>query len=1196
MVTRDGSLARTSFVTKCVWFLPLLALSVGCALPGSGGDDPAPTPTPTATPTATPTPTPTATPTPTPTPTPPPFTGPRQSGPISLSSTDTVLASVNPEANSVTIFDVSNNGSTLTKRGEVAVGHEPLGVALTRSGTKAYVANAVDGTVSAIDLSAGTSLVNPNLRRDLRRIDPLRVTVRSITVGTEPAAVLLSPNGTRLYVANSVSNSVTVIDTTDDSVVTTIPIDPNAEGIHPRSLAITNDGDADDTDETVIVAMFFSSLVAGKTGLDEGQDDSREGRAVGIQCSDNTVVGVVSLAPMAVTGFNSNGSTLNVTGTTNGAAGTAAQIPLNPAPNPLTTTTGMFPNQLAGISIHPTNGFAYVVSTAASPNGPVNLTVNNQGMVSVIDIGNGGELTGEDAAAASFTEAPLNLNEGVDFQPLAQRLFMTNPVHIAWRPDGSDAWVVMQSADLLVRMTVDASGFPTVGNQKVAGALQVVRVDLQNPGGSFLSGKAPQGVVINSTGTRAYVTHFVTRTVTAVDISTGTAPAIVNTAQATPPPADLVVQRGAELFYASRGKMSSRGWGACVHCHPIDGLADGITWMFAAGPRQTIPLDSTFDPRDPQTARIMNFSGVNDEVQDFELNIRGTSGGQGLIDDDRFIFLFGGTDTTGTTITATNAFNAFENSVNTTNALVAGAALPPLPDNRSEFAVAVDPSGRIFLVGGRVDDDLLGGVNGPAILEYDPSTNVLTTTRSDTGFTPRFALGAAAIMTGNGLRIYAFGGATSDETAAVNTVEEYNPQSNSWRTVAPMNLARSEFGYTVVSELNVAHPRPVIHVVGGNSGTILDPVYNAEVQTFLPDPSPGLGVWPASTLSIATARRRHSIAPFTRAVNQHVMVAGGETAPGVLTADVEEYSTAGNGVLAPGAITDMPVPRARFGIGTSSNTIFVFGGETDTENVTTGSLVYNPAVNGAVAGGANRPSGTWTARAALPSGRVLNSGSLTRPVTSFLPTINAMRSLDQDAIATWTRQAVRSHIAPNHGVTNAAISAGRLFFENTVGLGGRTCASCHGGTNWTRSRVDYLGSPSPSLTVGTEEIVGAELTRTASQPGDILGGTTNVTVVMRVGTFDGTRVNEVRNGPADIGQRVAALGNNGYNIPSLLSIASTPPYFHGGSAQTLDNVLDGSQDNFGAAAERHHFVADGTQRANLIEFLKSIDESTVPAP
>ncbi|HKC85817.1 MAG TPA: hypothetical protein VKG02_07585, partial [Blastocatellia bacterium] len=76
---------------------------------------------------------------------------------------------------------------------------------------------------------------------------------------------------------------------------------------------------------------------------------------------------------------------------------------------------------------------------------------------------------------------------------------------------------------------------------------------------------------------------------------------------------------------------SSEGWSGCVSCH-ANGLTDGVVWIFANGPRKSLALNGTFNPHDPNDQKILNYSGVRDEVQDFEANIRDVQGGQGLID------------------------------------------------------------------------------------------------------------------------------------------------------------------------------------------------------------------------------------------------------------------------------------------------------------------------------------------------------------------------------------------------------------------------------------------------------------------------------------------------------------------------------------------------------------------------------------
>jgi hypothetical protein len=172
-------------------------------------------------------------------------------------------------------------------------------------------------------------------------------------------------------------------------------------------------------------------------------------------------------------------------------------------------------------------------------------------------------------------------------------------------------------------------------------------------------------VVVNGNDTRAYVMNLVSRDVSVIDIS-GNDPAkykeIARIASAALPTDAFALQvlRGKELFNTSigpegtnddakkpAGRMSDFGWGSCYGCHPR-GLTDGVTWMFGDGPRQTISMESTVaHPQVPQVnanvngnfapllpafhQRALNWSAVRDEIQDFELNIRNVSGGQGLI-------------------------------------------------------------------------------------------------------------------------------------------------------------------------------------------------------------------------------------------------------------------------------------------------------------------------------------------------------------------------------------------------------------------------------------------------------------------------------------------------------------------------------------------------------------------------------------
>src|SRR5688572_8191719 len=75
--------------------------------------------------------------------------GPPRSTPIAI-TTNNVLVSVNPDTNTISVFDASS--TTPTKLAEIVVGREPSSVALSPDGQLAYVANAFDGTISIVDL------------------------------------------------------------------------------------------------------------------------------------------------------------------------------------------------------------------------------------------------------------------------------------------------------------------------------------------------------------------------------------------------------------------------------------------------------------------------------------------------------------------------------------------------------------------------------------------------------------------------------------------------------------------------------------------------------------------------------------------------------------------------------------------------------------------------------------------------------------------------------------------------------------------------------------------------------------------------------------------------------------------------------------------------------------------------------------
>jgi YVTN family beta-propeller protein len=545
---------------------------------------------------------------------------PTRSGPIALTSDDRFVWVVNPDNNSVSVLQVGSGQDKKIK--EIPVGVDPRSVAITPDDKKVYVTNMASGTVSVINASTFQVL-------------------KTIQVGAEPFGCALTPDGSKLYVANFSSDSVSVINTTTDKITTTIAL-PVFES-KPRAIAVS-------TDNKVYVTSFLAHLRNDSRAIPEkeGRDDGKEGRVTVISTTNDRIVKSVVLEPLADTGFLSNGSVLD-------------RIPATDPPT-FTFTTGAFPNLLQGMAIK--GGHVYLPNVGSSPNGPFRFNVNVQGLIAVID-----------AATDVDAGLTLNMNRGVPFENIGQKLFNTTPITIAFKQSKDEGFVVLGGVDRIVRVVLAADGTPSINAPTALlppGTLSdIIRIPV---------GKNPQGIVINSTDTRAYVMNYISREVSIVDIS-GDDPThyhqLKKIAVASLPAAGTqaaIIHLGHELFNTSigppgnldtskrpAGRMSDTGWGNCYNCHP-DGRTDGVTWLFPDGPRQTISMESTGEHPQPPGShlnangapllpsfkqRVLNYSAVRDEVQDFELNIRAVSGGQGLIRDGQGVFNLTPTANTG---------------------------------------------------------------------------------------------------------------------------------------------------------------------------------------------------------------------------------------------------------------------------------------------------------------------------------------------------------------------------------------------------------------------------------------------------------------------------------------------------------------------------------------------------------------------
>ena len=58
--------------------------------------------------------------------------------------------------------------------------------------------------------------------------------ITNILVGNDPAGLAITPDGTRVYVTNQVDHTVSVIDTATHTVIATIPVGSDTDGGFPQ--------------------------------------------------------------------------------------------------------------------------------------------------------------------------------------------------------------------------------------------------------------------------------------------------------------------------------------------------------------------------------------------------------------------------------------------------------------------------------------------------------------------------------------------------------------------------------------------------------------------------------------------------------------------------------------------------------------------------------------------------------------------------------------------------------------------------------------------------------------------------------------------------------------------------------------------------------------------------------------------------
>lgn len=138
------------------------------------------------------------------------------------------------------------SADTLATIATVSVGSEPHSVVVSPTGRVAYVSNNADSSVSAIAVATASLISN-------------------IPVQSGPRGMAFNKDGSRLYVANSGSASISIIDTSTNAGVDTIDVSES----YPQGVAVTPDGQfllvLGDSTRVAVISLQFRSLLRNIT-------------------------------------------------------------------------------------------------------------------------------------------------------------------------------------------------------------------------------------------------------------------------------------------------------------------------------------------------------------------------------------------------------------------------------------------------------------------------------------------------------------------------------------------------------------------------------------------------------------------------------------------------------------------------------------------------------------------------------------------------------------------------------------------------------------------------------------------------------------------------------------------------------------------------------------------------------------------
>ncbi|MDV6344688.1 copper oxidase [Nitrosomonas sp. Is37] len=159
----------------------------------------------------------------------------------------------------------------------------PLAAGMMPDSSKYYVSNFLDNTIAVINMDTHQVIKHINLLKDY---DPVAGTI-SGPVGALPVQTPVSPDGKNMVTSNTLTGTITVVNTSTDEVVAMLPCDPGCHGVQygakqgggyyayvaskfsNRLLIVDPDPNNDGDPSDAMIAGQVGLFAAGATKLDD---------------------------------------------------------------------------------------------------------------------------------------------------------------------------------------------------------------------------------------------------------------------------------------------------------------------------------------------------------------------------------------------------------------------------------------------------------------------------------------------------------------------------------------------------------------------------------------------------------------------------------------------------------------------------------------------------------------------------------------------------------------------------------------------------------------------------------------------------------------------------------------------------------------------------------------------------------------